>query len=48
MFRVFEETGFTRLRSAVVTNFRFRKPATQDAAEAYGVKSVMFTAVKPR
>jgi len=41
------EVGFTRVRSAVVPNFRFRKPATQDAAESYGVKAVMITAVKP-
>ena len=47
MFRLLEETGFTRVRSAVVPNFRFRKQATQDAAEAYGVKAVMMTALKP-
>jgi len=47
MFRLFEESGFTRVRSAVVPNFRFRKASTQDSAEAYGVKAVMMTAVKP-
>jgi hypothetical protein len=46
MFRLLEEAGFTRVRSAVVPNFRFRQTATQDAAEAYGVKSVMMTALK--
>jgi hypothetical protein len=47
MFRLLEETGFTRVRSAVVPNFRFRKETTQDAAEAYGVKAVLMTALKP-
>ncbi|MEQ8331333.1 MAG: hypothetical protein RH859_12815 [Longimicrobiales bacterium] len=47
MFRLLEETGFTRVRTAVVPGFRFRKQATQDAAESFGVKAVMVTAVKP-
>ena len=47
MFRLLEETGFTRVRSAVVPRFRFRKASTQDAAESYGVRAVMMTAVKP-
>jgi hypothetical protein len=47
MFRLLEETGFTRVRSAVVPNFRFRKQSTQASAEAYGVKAVMMTALKP-
>jgi hypothetical protein len=47
MFRLLEETGFRRVRSAVVPNFRFRKETTQDAAEAYGVKAVLMTALKP-
>ncbi len=47
MFRLLEETGFSRVRSAVVPNFRFRKAATQNSAEAYGVKAVMITADKP-
>jgi hypothetical protein len=47
MFRLLEETGFTRVRSAVVPRFRFRKASTQNSAEAYGVKAVMMTAVKP-
>jgi len=46
MFRLLEESGFTRVRSAVVPNFRFRKTSTQNAAEAYGVKAVMMTAQK--
>ena len=42
-----EESGFKGARSAVVPNFRFRKTSTQNAAEAYGVKAVMMTALKP-
>lgn len=47
MFALFEDAGFTRVRSAVVPRFRFRKAATQNSAEAYGVKAVMMTATKP-
>ena len=47
MFRLLEETGFTKVRSAVVPGFRFRGAATQNSAEAYGVKAVMMTAMKP-
>jgi hypothetical protein len=47
MFRLLEEAGFTRVRSAVVPGFRFRKASTQNSAEAYGVKAVMMTALKP-
>jgi hypothetical protein len=47
MFRLLEESGFTRTRSAVVPQFRFRKPSTQASAEAFGVKAVMMTAIKP-
>jgi len=47
MFRLFEESGFTGVRSVVVPHFRFRKLATQNAAEAYGVKAVLFTATRP-
>lgn len=47
MFRLLEESGFTRVKSAVVPRFRFRKESTQNAAEAYGVKAVMMTAEKP-
>jgi hypothetical protein len=47
MFRLFEETGFARVRSAVVPDFRFRKQSTQNSAEAYGVKAVMITAERP-
>ena len=46
MFRLLEESGFTRVRSAVVPKFKFRKTSTQNAAEAYGVKAVMMTAEK--
>ncbi len=47
MFRLLEDAGFKRIRSAVVPGFRFRKASTQDSAEAYGVKAVMMTARKP-
>lgn len=47
MFRILEESGFNRVRSAVVPGFRFRRGSTQNSAEAYGVKAVMMTAVKP-
>ncbi len=47
MFRLLEESGFTKVKSAVVPRFRFRKQSTQNSAEAYGVKSVMITARKP-
>jgi hypothetical protein len=46
MFRLLEEVGFTKVRSAVVPNFRFRKAGTQSSAEAYGVKAIMMTALK--
>jgi hypothetical protein len=48
MFRLLEESGFTKVRSAVVPQFRFRKASTQASAEAFGVKAVMMTAVKPQ
>lgn len=47
MFRLLEESGFKKIRSAVVPRFRFRKESTQSSAEAFGVKAVMMTAVKP-
>lgn len=47
MFRLLEETGFTKVRSVVVPGFRFRKDSTQSSAEAFGVKAVLFTALKP-
>ncbi|HYT72660.1 MAG TPA: hypothetical protein VEK78_14840 [Gemmatimonadales bacterium] len=47
MFGLFEDAGFTRVRSTIVPGFRFRKASTQDAAEQYGVKAVLFTAQKP-
>lgn len=46
MFSLFERAGFSRVRSTVVPGFAFRKASTRDAAEAYGVKAVLFTAVK--
>jgi hypothetical protein len=48
MFRLLEESGFTKVRSAVVPQFRFRKASTQASAEAFGVKAVMMTAAKPQ
>ena len=47
MFALLEDEGFKRVRSAVVPGFAFRKDSTRDAAEAYGVKAVLFTAHKP-
>lgn len=47
MFALLEGAGFRQVRSAVVPGFRFRSEATQRSAEAYGVKAVMMTAVKP-
>jgi len=47
MFALLDAAGFTRVKSAVVPGFRFRKQSTQDSAEAYGVKAVMMTALKP-
>ncbi len=46
MFKLLEETGFRRVKSAVVPRFRFRKESTRSSAEAYGVKAVMMTALK--
>ncbi len=47
MFRLLEESGFQKTKSAVVPGFRFKKGATASAAESYGVKAVMMTALKP-
>ena len=47
MFRLFEESGFTKVKSAVVPRFRFRQQSTQNSAEAFGVKAIMMTAIKP-
>ena len=47
MFSLLEQAGFKRIRSTVVPGFAFRKAATRDAAEEYGVKAVLFTAEKP-
>ncbi len=47
MFQLLEDSGFKRVKSAVVPGFRFRKQSTQNSAEAFGVKAVMMTAEKP-
>lgn len=47
MFALLEQAGFRRVRSIVVPGFRFKKGATQDAGEAFGVKAVLLTATKP-
>ncbi|HWP38831.1 MAG TPA: hypothetical protein VNL18_14890 [Gemmatimonadales bacterium] len=47
MFALLEDAGFKRVRSTVVPGFAFRKESTRDAAEAYGVKAVLFTAERP-
>jgi hypothetical protein len=47
MFSLLEQSGFTKVRSAVVPGFQFRKAATRNSAEAYGVKAVMMTAIRP-
>ena len=47
MFRLLEESGFKKVKSAVVPHFRFKKASTQNAAEAFGVKAVMMTGGKP-
>lgn len=47
MFELLEDAGFTSVKSAVVPSFRFRKASTQNAAEGFGVKAVMMTAVRP-
>lgn len=47
MFGLLEEAGFKRVRSTIVPGFAFRKDSTRDAAEAYGVKAVLFTAQRP-
>jgi len=47
VFRLLEESGFAKVKSAVVPGFAFRAEGTRNAAESYGVKAVMFTAVKP-
>ncbi len=45
--RLFADAGFRRVRATVVKGFAFRNPSTRDAAEEYGVKAVLFTALKP-
>lgn len=45
-YPLLEESGFSRVKSAVVPNFRFRKEVTQNSGEADGVKAVLMTAEK--
>ena len=47
MFRLLEETGFQKVKTAVVPGFAFKAESTRNSAESFGVKSVMVTAVKP-
>ena len=47
MFELLEQAGFERVKSVVVPGFRFKRQSTQNAAESYGVKAVLFTAEKP-
>jgi hypothetical protein len=47
MFALLEQAGFRRVKSVVVPGFRFRNQGTQNSAEAFGVKAVLFTAEKP-
>jgi hypothetical protein len=47
MFSMMADAGFTKIRSAVVPGFRFKKGGTKNSAEAYGVKAVMMTGIKP-
>lgn len=47
MFALLDQEGFKRVKSVVVPGFRFRHQSTQNSAEAYGVKAVLFTAEKP-
>ena len=47
MFRLLEDAGFDRVRSAVVPRFTFKSASTRGSAEAYGVKAVMMTALRP-
>lgn len=42
-----EASGFVGVKSAVVAGFAFKSDSTRNAAESYGVKSVIFTARKP-
>ena len=46
MFGLLED-GFERVKTVVVPGFRFRKASTQNTAEGFGVKAVLFTAQKP-
>jgi hypothetical protein len=46
VFRLLEESGFAKVRTAVVPEFQFREASTRNAAESFGVKAVMVTALK--
>jgi hypothetical protein len=47
LFTLLEQAGFKRVKSVVVPRFRFRHQSTQNAAEEYGVKAVLITALRP-
>jgi hypothetical protein len=47
MFGLLERAGFADVKSVVVPGFAFRKTSTQNMAERYGVKAVLFTARRP-
>lgn len=47
MFELMFAAGFQTVRSAVVPGFTFKPGGTKNAAEAWGVKAVMMTALKP-
>jgi len=47
LFALLEGAGFVKVKSVVVPRFRFRRQSTQNAAESYGVKAVLMTALKP-
>jgi len=47
MFALLEGTGFTRVRSAVVVAIPIPEGVHAELAEAYRVRAVMMTAVKP-
>jgi hypothetical protein len=42
-----EESGFVKVKSAVVPGFAFKSESTRNSAESFGVKAVHFTAWKP-
>ena len=46
MFRLLEESGFSKVRSAVVPGSRFRKQSTQNTPSRTAWEAVMMTAVR--